>query len=212
MHARHIGRGFGAKAFVWPHELLAAASARIVGRPVKRQLRPADQYVSTGYQPHMTQTVQLGAEADGRLTALRHHVSHVVSLTEPFIEAATEAKGVYACSNIETSQEVELITAGPPTPLRAPTEGCGSSAIESAINELATQTDIDPLDVRIRNYAHTDPETGRPWSSKRLDEAYEEGARRFGWRQRNAAARRVRLRELPITPPPLLDALAAESR
>lgn len=190
VHARHVGGGFGAKAFVWPHELLAAASARIVGRPVKLQLRRADQYVSTGFQAHMTQSVTLGAEADGRLTALRHHVSHIVALAEPFIEAATDAKSVYASPNIQTSQEVELVTTGSPTPLRAPLEGCGLWAVESAMNELAEKTGVDPLDLRLRNHADVDPISGRPWSSKKLREAYEEGARSFGWRERHDAPRR----------------------
>lgn len=110
----HIGGGFGSKAFVWPQQLLAAASARIVGRPVKLQLRRADQYVSTGYQALMTQYLASGAEEDGHLTALRHHASHVVSLEEPYIEEATQVRAIYACPNIETHQDVEPITVGSP--------------------------------------------------------------------------------------------------
>lgn len=190
VHARHVGGGFGAKAFVWPHEVLAAAAARVVGRPVKLALRRADQYVATGYQAHMTQTVELGADADGRLSALRHRASHVVALAEPFVDNVTETKALYACPNIETSQEVEPITAGSPTAMRAPLEGCGLWALESAMNELAERTGLDPLELRRRNYADVDPVTERPWSSKKLDEAYAEGARRFGWHERHDRPRR----------------------
>lgn len=190
VHARHVGGGFGAKAFVWPHELLAAAAARVVRRPVRLVLRRADQYVSTGYQPLMHQDVELGADKEGRLTALRHHVSHVVALEEPFVEEATAVKALYACPAIQTRQVVERITAGSPTPLRAPMEGCGLWALESAMNELAARTGIDPLELRLRNHADTDPLSGRPWSSKKLREAYAEGAERFGWHERHSRARR----------------------
>jgi xanthine dehydrogenase YagR molybdenum-binding subunit len=57
-------------------------------------------------------------------------------------------------------------------------------ALESAMDELAHRVGMDPLDLRLANYAENDPSNGARWSSKKLREAYEEGARLFGWRDR----------------------------
>lgn len=190
VHAPHTGGGFGSKAFVWPHQILAAAAARLLDRPVKLHLRRSDQYVGTGYQPDVTQHITLGADTDGRLTALLHRVSSTTALADTYTEPATEAKAVYACPNISTSQELERVSMGLPTPMRAPMEGVGLWAVEGAMNELAAATGIDPLELRLRNHADTDPVTGRPWSSKKLREAYASGADLFGWARRHDGPRR----------------------
>ncbi|MCE0767600.1 xanthine dehydrogenase family protein molybdopterin-binding subunit [Pseudonocardia kujensis] len=180
----HTGGGFGAKGWVWPHQVLTAAAARIVGRPVKLHLTRADQYTSTGFQPALTQHLELGADSSGRLTATRHHVSNITGLTETYVEGATEVKDLYACPALDTGQDVERISVGAPTPMRTTNEGCGLWALESAMNELAHELNIDPLELRLRNYADREPTTERPWSSKRLREAYADGARLFGWYDR----------------------------
>lgn len=181
--APYTGGGFGCKGF-WPHEILAAAAARIVGRPVKLHLRRSDQYTGTGYQPQISQRVELGAGADGRLRVLRHRATNITGLVETYLEAATEVRALYECPVIDTAQEVERVSVGAPSPMRCPNEGPGLWALESAINELAHEIDIDPLQLRLRNYAEKDPLSGRPWSSKKLREAYEEGAEMFGWHDR----------------------------
>jgi len=93
----HTGGGFGSKGYPKWNTLLAAAAARIVGRPVKLVLTRAQMYTMTGYQPDMRQRVELGAEPDGRLTALRQQVVNVTSSTEDFVEFATFAgRAMYA--------------------------------------------------------------------------------------------------------------------
>ena len=77
-----------------------------------------------------------------------------------------------------------------PTPMRAPIEGPGTWALESAMDELAHRLAVDPLDLRLANYAEVNPADGQPWSSKKLREAYAEGARLFGWRERSREPRR----------------------
>jgi xanthine dehydrogenase YagR molybdenum-binding subunit len=183
--AQHTGGGFGTKGWVWPHEVLAAAAARIAGRPVRLALSRADLYSCLGYQPRIAQKVALGADASGRLTAVRHDVVNLTTVTDDFVEFATEAsKGLYAAPAMRLAQRVERANVAMPTPMRAPVEGPGLWALESAMDELAHRIGIDPLDLRLANYAETDPATGQPWSSKRLREAYEEGARLYGWRER----------------------------
>ncbi|MBA3907503.1 MAG: xanthine dehydrogenase family protein molybdopterin-binding subunit [Pseudonocardiales bacterium] len=184
--APHTGGGFGSKGFVWPHEILAAAAARVVGRPVKLQLRRSDQFSNVGYQPWMEQTIRLAADADGVLLGVEHEVVNNAGLVDTHVEPATEAsKSLYAAPSIRLSQLIERVSLNVPTPMRAPVEGPGLWALESAMNELAEAVDIDPLDVRLANFADISPADGRPWSCNGLREAYEEGARRYGWRERH---------------------------
>jgi xanthine dehydrogenase YagR molybdenum-binding subunit len=183
--AQHTGGGFGGKGWVWPHEVLAAAAARIVGRPVKLVLSRANLYSCLGYQPRMAQKVALGADKEGHLAAVLHDVVNVTSATDDFVEFATEAsRSLYATPSMRLRQRVERANVAMPTAMRAPIEGPGMWALESAMDELAHSLGIDPLELRLANYAEADPATGEPWSSKKLREAYEEGARLFGWRER----------------------------
>jgi xanthine dehydrogenase YagR molybdenum-binding subunit len=189
--ARHTGGGFGAKGYVWPHEILAAAAARVAGRPVKLHLRRSDQFSNVGYQPWMEQTIRLGATADGVLLGLEHEVVNNTALADTHVEPATEAsKSLYAVPALRLRQLVERVSLNVPTPMRAPVEGPGLWALESAMNELADAAGLDPLDVRLANFAEVSPADGRPWSGNGLREAYEEGARRYGWRSRHERPRR----------------------
>jgi xanthine dehydrogenase YagR molybdenum-binding subunit len=185
----HTGGGFGCKGWVWPHQILTAAAARTLGVPVKLHLRRHDQYTATGFQPYMTQTMQLGADRDGHLTALRHRVTNITGLVETYAEGATEVRALYACPVIDTAQHVERVSVGCPTPMRTSNEGCGAWALEGTMNELAHELGIDPLELRLRNYAENEPTSGRPWSSNELLQAYEDGARLFGWREREPGGR-----------------------
>jgi xanthine dehydrogenase YagR molybdenum-binding subunit len=188
--APHTGGGFGSKGFIWPHEILAAAAARLTGRPVKLHLRRSDQFSNVGYQPWMEQTVRLAADADGVLLAVEHEAVNNSGLVDTHVEPATEAaKSMYAAPAIRLRQLLERVSLNVPTPMRAPVEGPGLWAVESAMNELADAVGVDPLDLRLANFAETSPADGRPWSSNRLREAYAEGARRYGWRSRHERPR-----------------------
>lgn len=188
--ARHTGGGFGAKGYIWPHEILAAAAARVAGRPVKLHLRRSDQFSNVGYQPWMEQRIRLAADADGVLLGIEHEVVNNTALADTHVEPATEAsKSLYAVPAIRLRQLIERVSLNVPTPMRAPVEGPGLWALESAMNELAEAVGRDPLDVRLANFADTSPADGRPWSSNGLREAYEEGARRYGWRSRHERPR-----------------------
>ena len=189
--ARHTGGGFGAKGYIWPHEILAAAAARIAGRPVSLHLRRPDQFSNVGYQPWMEQTIRLAATAEGVLLGLEHKVVNNTALADTHVEPATEAsKSLYAVPALRLRQLVERVSLNVPTPMRAPVEGPGLWALESAMNELADAAGLDPLDVRLANFAEVSPADGRPWSGNGLREAYQEGARRYGWRTRHERPRR----------------------
>jgi xanthine dehydrogenase YagR molybdenum-binding subunit len=181
----HTGGGFGCKGYVWPHQFLAAQAARVAGRPVRIALTRPQMYAMVGYQPRIVQHMALGADAQGRLLGIVHDSVNVTGITDDFQEPAFQAsRALYASPAIATSLKVERSHVNQPTPMRAPVEGPGTWALESAMNELAHALGMDPLDLRLLNHADTDPADGKPWSSKKLREAYEEGAAMFGWRDR----------------------------
>jgi xanthine dehydrogenase YagR molybdenum-binding subunit len=188
--APHTGGGFGCKGYVWPHEILAAAAAKVAGRPVRLQLTRAQQYGMVGHQPECRQTITLGAARDGRLTAVRHEAVNTTSISDSHFEApAVASRTYYASPNIETDQHVEHIHLVSACPMRSPIEGPGSWALESAMDELARALDMDPLDLRLANFAEVEPFEGRPWSSNKLREAYAEAAEAYGWRKRRERPR-----------------------
>ena len=189
-----VGGGFGCKGFVWPHQLLAALAAREVGRPVKLVLTRAHSYTAHGYQPATEQTIALAAERDGRLTAIRHHAVCPSAISDDYMEyAAIGTRALYACPSIDTQHRAVRVNRSKPTPMRAPHEGPGLFALESAMDELAHELRLDPLELRLRNYAEVDPTRNVPFSSKKLRECYLEGARRFGWASRNPVPRATRI-------------------
>ncbi|MER6532877.1 xanthine dehydrogenase family protein molybdopterin-binding subunit [Streptomyces sp900105755] len=181
----HTGGGFGTKAFIWPHEILAAMAAKAVGRPVKLVFTRQDMYSIVGYQPLLEHRVSLGADERGELRAIVHEADNITAVTDDYVEFGTgPSKALYASPNISTSQRVRRGHVNLSSFMRSPIDGPGTWALGSAMDELARTLSMDPLALRLVNYAETHPADGTPWSSKRLREAYEEGARRFGWWER----------------------------
>ena len=184
--SKYVGGGFGCKGFVWPHQILAAVAAREVKRPVKLVLTRAHDYTSHGYQAATEQTVTLAARRDGQLTGLRHESVAPGSMSDNYVEyGAIASRIMYACPAIETKHRIVRVNRGPGTPMRAPQEGPSMFGLECAMDELAYELGMDPVELRLKNYAERDPTKGKPFSSKKLRECYADGARRFGWKRRN---------------------------
>ena len=170
--------------------ILAAMAVRVVDRPVKLVLTRAQMYANVGYQPWMSQDVTLAARPNGALTGIRHDVVNVTALTDDYVEFGSVTAGaLYASPAIATSQRVRRGHVNLPTFLRSPIDGPGTWALGCAMDELARATRTDPVNLRLLNYAEREPVSGRPWSSKMLVQAYVEGVRRFGWRDRQKAVR-----------------------
>jgi len=185
-----LGGGFGCKGGVWSHVALAAMAARVVGRPVKLVLTRPQMFGSVGYRPRTIQTIALGADGDGRLNAITHDVLSQTSVFDEFVESsALVTKMLYAVPNVRTTHTLARVNAATPTYMRAPGEATGSFALESAMDELAYATGIDPIELRLRNYAETDPAEGKEFSSKHLRECYALGAEKIGWIERDARPR-----------------------
>jgi xanthine dehydrogenase YagR molybdenum-binding subunit len=140
-----------------------------------------------GGRPMTEQTISLGAGRDGRLVATRHAAVTHTSTFEDFVEpAAQQTRMLYESTTRETSHRLVKLNVGTPTFQRAPGEATGMFAIESAMDEMAERIGLDPLEMRLRNYAEKSPE-GKPWSSKSLRDCYLIGADRFGWSKRVAS-------------------------
>ncbi|HEY5095756.1 MAG TPA: xanthine dehydrogenase family protein molybdopterin-binding subunit [Candidatus Eremiobacteraceae bacterium] len=186
--APFVGGAFGGKGQVWSHVPLAVMSAKMVGRPVKLLATRQQMFGWVGHRPQTEQTVSLGAEIDGRLIAVIHDVRNETSMADEFVEpSAVFARDLYAVANFSMSQELRRLNISKPTYQRGPGESTGSFAIESAMDELSYALKMDPLALRIRNYSENSPDSGKPYTSKKLRECYELGSQRFGWAQRSPA-------------------------
>ncbi|HMC15794.1 MAG TPA: xanthine dehydrogenase family protein molybdopterin-binding subunit [Albitalea sp.] len=188
-----VGGGFGCKGSTWSHVVLAAMAARRFARPVKLVLARPQMFGPVGGRPRTEQRITLGANPNGSLIAVRHDVVSHTSFMEDFSEpSAMPTRSLYACPNGATTHRLAQLAVGVPTFQRAPGESTGTFALESAMDELAYQLGIDPLELRLRNYAEVEPSTGKPWSSKMLRQCYAHAAQRFGWARRPMAPRSQR--------------------
>jgi xanthine dehydrogenase YagR molybdenum-binding subunit len=188
-----VGGGFGSKGSTWSHVVLSAMVARAVGRPVKLVLDRPQMWGPVGGRPCTRQEVVLGARRDGTILAMRHEVTSHTSQFEEYAEPSTQpTRSLYGIPNAHTVQKLVRLNVGTPTFQRAPGEATGTYAIESAMDELAWALDMDPVALRLKAYADKDPVTGKPWSSKKLRECYEDAARRFGWSTRVPRPRAMR--------------------
>ncbi len=181
-----VGGGFGCKGNSWPHTALVALAARTVGHPVKLSLTRRQMFTSNGHRPATHQVERFAASADGKLTAIAHDGVCSQAQKDGFVESSGVAHPIlYACANAVTNDRGVKLDVPPGTYMRAPGEASGTFGLETAMDELAYELGIDPLDLRLRNYADVDPSNGKPWSSKSLKECYARAAERFGWSRRD---------------------------
>lgn len=191
--SEYLGGGFGSKGWVWPHVLITVMAAKVFSRPVKTTLSRRQMYSSHGYRSGSFQRVRLGAMRDGTLTAIVHDGVVQTSAFDDRPDMVTVAtRSHYRCPNIATTNHVVKVHQITPTPMRAPNENAGVFALECALDELAEELGIDPIALRMKNYAEVHPQSALPFSSKRLRECYVLGAQEFGWRHRVAKPRSVR--------------------
>lgn len=184
--AEHVGGGFGSKGTPRPQAVLAALAARAVDRPVKLALHRREMAAVVGHRAPTAHRLRLGAKPDGRLLSLEHEVTTHTSRLKEFVEqAAVSARTMYATPNHRTTHRAVALDVPSPSWMRAPGQAPGMYALESAMDELAYALDLDPIELRVRNEPETEPESGRPFSSRHLLECLREGALRFGWDARD---------------------------
>jgi xanthine dehydrogenase YagR molybdenum-binding subunit len=182
----YLGGGFGAGLRTWPHTLLTVLAARMVNRPVKLVLTRPEMFTAIGHRPETAQRLRLATTRDGRLLAIDHESTSTLATEEAHIEPIImKTPTMYACENLATRDRQVRLSIPSPGAMRAPGTVEGNFSIESALDELSYQLGVDPIELRLRNYAEVDPRSGRPWSSNALRDCYRVGAERFGWGDRN---------------------------
>ena len=176
-----VGGSFGMKAMVWPHVTLAAMAARHVNRPVRLAMTRPQMFTSNGHREEQEQRIAIGAGRNGRLRAIRHEK---LSITSPFDDWAEPATGVssqvYVCENYEGVHRLIHGNTMTPTFTRGPGETLGSFVLETAMDELAWEIGVDPVELRLQDHALEDPQ-GNPWTSDGLPECLRRAAETFGW-------------------------------
>ncbi|MFF9773180.1 xanthine dehydrogenase family protein molybdopterin-binding subunit [Streptomyces sp. NPDC013978] len=193
VHAEFLGGGFGGKFAVWPGTVIAAMAAKAVGRPVRLALTRTAVNRATGGRTASTNRIALGATRDGRLTSLiQDSITRIGSTGGQFEPTGSPARHLYGAQNMLTRQDHAVMDLMPNTWLRAPGEAIGTFALESAMDELAYELSMDPIALRMRNEPETDPTKGKKFSQRMQREAFERGAERFGWADRDPEPRSMR--------------------
>ncbi|RTQ46751.1 xanthine dehydrogenase family protein molybdopterin-binding subunit [Hymenobacter gummosus] len=187
-----MGGGFGSGLRPQYELFLSVLAALELKRSVRVTLT-RQQMFSFGHRPHTLQTLELGTGPDGALLGLKHYALHETSRFEDYTENVVNWSGMlYKCPNVRLSYGISPLDVYTPLDMRAPGAATGSFALEVAMDEMAYEAGLDPLEFRRRNYAEEDQNKKAPFSSKKLREAYDEGARRFGWDKRPMAPRATR--------------------
>ena len=185
--APYVGGGFGSKLGIHSETILAALAARRLNQPVKVAMARQHMFHLLGLRPATSQRVRLAAEPDGRLVAIAHEVNMYSSPHSEYAEqTAATTRGLYAAPNRLTRHRLTPLDLPRGEDVRAPGEAPGLLAVESAMDELADALGIDPIELRIRNEPAVHPETGIPFTDRRLVECMRRGARHFGWDRRPA--------------------------
>ncbi|MGV9251856.1 xanthine dehydrogenase family protein molybdopterin-binding subunit [Streptomyces sp. NPDC003697] len=185
VRSEHVGGGFGSKG-LRAHQVAAVMAATVLRRPVRVVLTRRQMFTLTGYRSPTAQRVRLGADAGGRLRALDHRSLSLTSTVHEFVEpSAGVARVMYDADAHHTANRVVRLDVPTPTWMRAPGEAPGSFALESALDELAGKCGLDPIELRARNDPERGPVSGLPFTGRNLLHCFREGARRFGWAERD---------------------------
>ncbi|MET0265783.1 MAG: xanthine dehydrogenase family protein molybdopterin-binding subunit [Duganella sp.] len=189
----YVGGGFGSKIGAHPHVGLACAASRKLGRPIKLSLTRPQTFTGLGGRPATRQTLALGATSEGKLVSIVHESWNETAIDETHVEACNNVtKIMYATPNLTSRLHVVPVHTVMPGWKRGPGENPSAYALESAMDELAYQLKMDPITLRLANWADIDPSSKLPWSTRQLREAYAAGADAIGWWQRNPQPRSMR--------------------
>lgn len=185
-----VGGAFGSKSFLWMHVALCAVAAREVGRPVKLVLTRDQMFSSTGHRPRTEQHLSLVADDAAHILSTEQHTLTETSTVAHFCEpVGLSARFLYDSPRLVVSHTVARINYPTPCFMRGPGEAPGLFALEVAMDELAYASNVDPMELRLRNDTDHDQASGKAWSGKHLRECYLQGAERFGWGERPMAPR-----------------------
>jgi xanthine dehydrogenase YagR molybdenum-binding subunit len=188
-----VGGAFGSGLRTWPHVTITALAARETGRPVKLVLSRRQMYFGTGFRPAYEYRMRVGSDRRGRLTAMVHELRSETARYETHAEPVLLlGQMLYNSPNVSQAHRTVPLDVNAATWMRGPGFATAAFPIESAVDELAHELGIDPIELRMRNEPDEDPSNGLPFSTRRLRECYTVGARKFGWNRRNPKPRSTR--------------------
>ena len=188
--ALYIGGGFGSKGFSWPNTVLTCMAAKLVNRPVKLELTRQQMFTTAGRRSQTIQKITLGADNTGRLNTIKHATTSESSFVDEFVETAGVATSmIYSSPNVDVSHALVKLNRGTPCPMRAPGEAPGTYALEVAMDELAVKANVDPVQLRLINYADIEEQKNKKFSAKFLRECYQRGSDLIEWKKRKAEPR-----------------------
>ncbi|RZK90963.1 MAG: xanthine dehydrogenase family protein molybdopterin-binding subunit, partial [Methylobacterium sp.] len=186
--SHYIGGGFGSKLQPMPEATLAALASKAIQRPVKVALTRQQEFHVATHRTDTIQRIRLASDRDGRLTALSHESWSDTAQGDEFYEtSANVTRSLYAAPNRITRHRLAKLDLPIASSMRAPGEAVGMLAFECAMDELAEQIGLDPIELRIRNEPTQDPEKQVPFTVRQLVPCMREGAKLFGWDRRKAA-------------------------
>ncbi len=187
-----VGGAFGQGLRPKHHLFLAVMASLDLGRSMKVEMTRREMFYLS-WRPSCVQTVSLAADADGQLQAVMHHAVHATARHEDYQENVANWSGLaYRCDNVKISYELAKLDLATPGDMRAPGAASGVAALEAAMDELAYEVGIDPLELRMRNFVDRDQNQDKAIMSKALHACYREGAARFGWAERSPSPRSMR--------------------
>jgi xanthine dehydrogenase YagR molybdenum-binding subunit len=180
-----VGGGFGS-GLRPQHQLFLAVMASLELKQSVRVELTREQMFSHVHRAETVNVLSLGADKDGHLNSVQHHAVAATSQFEDHQEVVVNWSGLlYKVENASFQQDLAKLDIYTPGDMRAPGAPLGMFALESAMDELAIAASLDPLELRLRNYADADQNTGKTLTSKELRACYQQGAERFGWSKRN---------------------------
>lgn len=182
-----LGSGFGSKLFPWTHSALVASAARKLGAPVKMVLDRSMMFHAVGHRPETLQRLRIGSRKSGVIQSLHHDYVSQGSLLDEYIEDCGRVTPfLYSTPSLKVAASLDRKNVGAPTTMRGPGAVPGEFALESAMDELATQLNIDPVAFRLKNEPAIDESRNVPFSSRHLKECLNAGMKRFGWEARTS--------------------------
>ncbi|MFE9258923.1 xanthine dehydrogenase family protein molybdopterin-binding subunit [Streptomyces sp. NPDC006879] len=185
VRSEHVGGAFGSKG-LRAHQVAAVMAATVLQRPVRVVLTRRQMFSLTGYRSPTAQRIRLGSDRAGRLLAVQHDALSMTSTVHEFVEPSSEmGRLMYDAGAHHTRNRVVRLDVPTPTWMRAPGMAPGSFALESALDELAEKCGVDPIVLRTRNIPAAGPMSELPFSNHNLLACFTEGARRFGWPDRD---------------------------
>ncbi|MBM3159368.1 MAG: xanthine dehydrogenase family protein molybdopterin-binding subunit [Bacteroidetes bacterium] len=183
--ADYVGGAFGNALRNWHNVPAACIAAKKINRPVKVILTRPQMFNLTGYRPQSWQQLKIGADATGKFVGIIHTAISNTSRYEEFREGIVNAsRFLYACDYVDTNYRILPLDVSTPTWMRGPGEASGCFALESSIDQLSYVLNMDPVELRIKNFAEKNPESKLPWSSNYLKECYDKGRTLINWANR----------------------------